>query len=124
MAISTREPLIRYLRSHAAILRLSSRSRSAVEGVELQARALELLAGHVSSLAEDDERLLMLGALAIRGGDFTPDPGAEHALAQFVGTGVEDCEKFLTQLSHIARDDALARAREFGYLPPRNGAER
>ena len=118
MAISTREPLIRYLRSRAAIHRLSRRSRSAIEGSEPHARALELLADHVGSLAEDDERLLILGILAIRGGDFTPGPGADHALDQFIGTGVEDCETFLTQLSHVARDDALARAREFGYLPP------
>jgi hypothetical protein len=84
----------------------------------LHARALELLADHVGALAEDDERLLMLGALAIRGADFTPGPGAEHALNQFIGTSREECETFLIRLSHIARDDALARAREFGYLPP------
>ena len=118
MAISTPAPLIRYLRSQATILRLSNRSRSAIEGAELHARALELLSDRVDSLAEDDERLIMLGTLAIRGGDFMPGPGAEHALNQFVGTNVEECETFLTQLSHIARDDALARAREFGFLPP------
>jgi hypothetical protein len=118
MALSTREPLILYLRSHATILRLSSRSGSGIADAELHARALELLADHVGSLAEDDERLLVLGTLTIRGGDFTPGPGAEHALNQFVGTSTDDCERFLTQLSRIARDDGLARAREFGFLPP------
>ena len=118
MATSIRESLIHYLRSSATILRLSSRPIPATEGAEFHARALELLADHVGSLAEDDERLLMLGTLAIRGGDFTPGPGAEHALNQFVGASVEECDVLLTRLGHIARDDALARAREFGYLPP------
>jgi hypothetical protein len=118
MATSTREPLIRYLRAHAKILRISGHSRSAIEGAELHTRALEVLADRIGSLAEDDERLLMLGTLVVSGGDFTPGPGAEHALNLFTGTGTEDCEAFLTQLSHIARDDALARAREFGFLPP------
>ena len=118
MAISTREPLIRYLRSRATIIRLSNRCRLATQNAELHACALELLADGVGSAAEDDERLLMIGTLAIRGGDSTPGPGAEHALNQFMGTSAEDCETFLTQLSHISRDDALARAREFGFLPP------
>ena len=91
----------------------------ATERLEQHACALERLADYAGLLTEDDERLLMLGTLAVRGGEFTPGPVTEHALSQFTGTTTEECATFLTELSQIARDDALARAREFGFLPPR-----
>ena len=40
------------------------------------AHALELLADLVRDLPEDDERLLMLGTLAVRHGQFAPGPAA------------------------------------------------
>ena len=104
MATPTRAPVVRYLLAHATLL-----------------RALEQLADYVSGLPEDDERLLVIGTLAVRDGEFVPGPATEHALGQFTGASVDDCDAFLAQLSHIARDDALARAREFGFLPPRTG---
>jgi hypothetical protein len=82
------------------------------------ARSLELLASLVRGLPEDDERLLMLGTLAVRDGQFVPGPATEHALSQFTATSVEECDPFLTDLSRVARDDSLARARERGFLPP------
>ena len=119
MAISTREPLTRYLRAQARLLHLPGPSQAAAERAHQHARALERLADYIQALAEDDERLLMLGTLAVRGGDFVPGPATEHALRQFSGSSAEDCATFLLRLSHVARDDALARAREHGFLPPR-----
>jgi len=119
MAIHIREPLTRYLCAHATKLRQKGTPRAAAERLEVHARALELLADYVQALPEDDERLLLLGTLAVRGGDFVPGPAAEHALNQFTGVSGEECATFLGQLSRIARDDALARARELGFLPPR-----
>ena len=60
-----------------------------------------------------------LGTLAVRGGEFVPGSATEQALNQFTGATVDECATFLSRLSHIAGDDALARAREFGFLPPR-----
>ena len=117
MAIPTRDPVVRYLLRHATTVRLPG-TRAAVR-LEQHARAFELLADYVRGLAEDDERLLQLGTLAVRGGVFLPGPAAEHALIQFTGATIDECATFLSRLSHIARDDALARAREFGFLPPR-----
>jgi hypothetical protein len=119
MAVQTREPLIRYLCAHATMLRQTGTPRAAAERLELHARALELLADYVQALADDDERLLLLGTLAVRGGDFVPGPAAEHALNQFTGISGQESATFLGQLTRIARDDALARARELGFLPPR-----
>ena len=118
MAIPTRDPVVRYLLLHATMLRPSG-TRAAAEQLDQHARAIELLADYVRELGEDDERLLLLGTLAVRGGEFVPGPAAEHALSQFTGATGDECATFLSQLSHIARDDALARAREFGFLPPR-----
>ena len=118
MAIPTRDPVVRYLLLHATMLRPSG-TRAAGEHLDQHVRAFELLADYVRELAEDDERLLLLGTLAVRGGEFLPGPATEHALSQFTGTTVDECATFLSRLSHIARDDALARAREFGFLPPR-----
>jgi len=118
MAIPTRDPIARYLLLHATMLRRPG-MRAAADRLDEHAHALELLAGYVRGLADDDERLLLLGTLAVRGGEFVPGPATEHTLSQFVGASVEACATLLTELSHIARDDALARAREFGFLPPR-----
>ena len=118
MAIPTRDPVVRYLLLHATMLRLPG-MRAAAERLDQHARALELLADYVRGLAEDDERLLQLGTLAVRGGEFVPGPATEHALSQFTGATADECAAFLSRLCHIARDDALARAREFGFLPPR-----
>jgi hypothetical protein len=116
----TREAFLAYLLVHATMVR---RRRAAVLGaaerLEEHARALELLADLVRVLPEDDERLLILGTLVVRGGQFAPGPASEHALTQFAGTSREACDTFLTSLVPIARDDALARARAHGHLPPR-----
>jgi hypothetical protein len=115
---SIREPLIAYLLVRATMLRDPAAAPAASENLSAHAHALELLATLVRGLPADDERLLMLGTLAVREGQFVPGPATEHALSQFIGTSVEDCEAFLTDLSRVARDDSLARARERGYLPP------
>jgi hypothetical protein len=106
MAIHTREPIIAYLLVHAP------------EQPAEHAQALEQLAAFVRGLADDDERLLMLATLAIRNGQFVPGPATEHALNQFMRASVRECNVFLSDLSRVARDDALARARERGFLPP------
>ena len=118
MAIPTRDPVVRYLLLHATMLHRPG-MRGAAERLDAHARALEFLANYVRELPEDDERLLRLGTLAVRGGEFLPGPASEHALSQFMGASIDECATFLGRLSHIARDDALARAREFGFLPPR-----
>jgi len=41
-----------------------------------------------------------------------------EALTQFASTSREVCDASLTTLVQIARDDALARARAHGHLPP------
>jgi len=74
----------------------------------LSAQALELLAELVRSLPDDDERMLVLSTLAVRGGQFAPGPGTEHALSQFEATSRGACDAFLTNLVRIARDDAIA----------------
>src|SRR5207302_11505400 len=83
MAIPTRDPVVRYLLLHASTLRLPG--TRAAERLDQHARAIELLANYVRGLAEDDERLLQLGTLAVRGGEFVPGPATEHALGQFTG---------------------------------------
>ena len=81
------------------------------------AQALDLLAELVRSLPNDDERMLVLGTLAVRGGQFAPGPGTEHALSQFEATSRDACDGFLNNLVRIARDAAFARARTHGRLP-------
>jgi hypothetical protein len=87
-----------------------------VERLHKHAHALELLAELVRSLPEKDERLLMLATLAARDCQFVPS--TEHALSQFADTSREARAAFLDNLVCIARDDALARARADGHLPP------
>jgi hypothetical protein len=119
MTIPTREPFLTYLRAHATVLRQQvAGAPAAQEHLEAHARALELLAELVHGLPEDDERLLMLGTLAVRDGLFAAGAGTEHALSQFNGATREACDVFLTNLVRIARDDALTSARAHGHLPP------
>src|SRR6266851_5393497 len=94
MAIPTRDPVVRYLLLHATMLRLPG-MRAAAERLDQHTRALEFLADYVRGLAEDDERLLQLGTLAVRGGEFVPGQATEHALSQFAGATVEECATFL-----------------------------
>ena len=82
-----------------------------------QAQVLEGLAAFVRGLPESDERLLLLGTLAVRGGQFVPGGATRHAIARFVGASPEARDAFLTTLARVARDDALARARDHGLLP-------
>jgi hypothetical protein len=118
MSIPTREPLVAYVLDHAAMLRRQrDTAPAAAESLEKHSRALELLADLVRGLPEDDERLLLLGTLAVRNGRFVPGPAAEHAMTHFAATSVEACDAFLTSLVQIARDDAIARARAHGQLP-------
>src|SRR5205814_1436449 len=109
MAIHTRAPLIRYLVAHATLLSLPGTPQATAEHLDQHACALELLADYVRGLTEHEERLLLIGTLAVRGGELTPGPATEHAISRFTGASAEEFDVFLTQLSHVARDDALAR---------------
>ncbi len=119
MALPARDPFSAYLLGHAIMLRRRQPAPGTAERLAEHAHALDLLAGVVRDLAEDDERLLMLATLAVRQGHFTPGPAADHALTQFAGTSRDVCDTFLTTLVHIALDDALEQARHHGVLPPR-----
>jgi hypothetical protein len=117
--MATREPLLAYFLVHAGMLRRQrATAPAAAERLTNHADALELLADLVRTLPEDDERLLLLGILAVRDGQFVPGPGAEHALTEFVAASIAVCDAFLTTLVQIVRDDAIARARAHGQLPP------
>jgi hypothetical protein len=119
MATPIREPFLAYVLVHAHMLRRQRvTAPAAAERLEAHAQALDLLAELVRSLPDDDERMLVLGTLAVRGGQFAPGPGTEHALSQFEATSRDACDRFLTNLVRIARDDAIARSRTHGRLPP------
>ena len=116
----TRAPFLAYLLVHTTMLRRRCLANpETADRLEDHVHALELLADLVRALPEDDERLLVLGTLVVRGGQFAPGPASEHALTHFAGISREACDTFLTSLVQIARDDALARARAQGHLPPR-----
>ncbi len=120
MAIPTREPFHAYLLVRAAMLRRRRAGAPiAVSRPEEHAHALELLADLIRTLPDDDERLLMLSTLAVRDGQFVPGASTVHGLSRFAGTSREACDRFLTGLVQVARDDAVGRAREHGLLPPR-----
>jgi hypothetical protein len=120
MAIPTREPFRAYLLVRAAMLRRRRAGAPiAASRLEEHAHALELLADLIRALPDDDERLLMLSTLAVRDGQFVPGASTQHGLSQFTGTSREACDRFLTSLVQVARDDALGRAREHGLLSPR-----
>ena len=118
MAIPIREPFLAYVLVHARMLRRQRvTAPAAAERLESHAQALELLAELVRSLPDDDERLLVLSTLAVRGGQFAPGPSTEHALSQFEATSRGACDAFLTDMVRIARDDAIVRASTHGHLP-------
>jgi hypothetical protein len=120
VAIPARDPFLAYLRDHATLLNRGREALpAAAEHLAERAHAFELLAELVRSLPEDDERLLLLGTLAVRNGQFRPGPATEHALTEYQGASREACDAFLTSLTRVARDDALERARAHGHLPPR-----
>jgi hypothetical protein len=119
MAIPAHDPFIAYLLVHATMLRGYPAAPAAAAPLVGRAHALELLADVVRDLPEDDERLQLLVTLAVRHGQFAPGPAADHALTRFAGTSREVCDTFLTTLVHVARDDALGRARDHGVLPPK-----
>jgi hypothetical protein len=115
----SREPVVPYLHTHAELLRRQrATAPAAAPRLDVHADALDLLADLVRTLPDDDERLLMLRTLAVREGRFEPGAGAEHALNQFAGVSSQECDAFLSNLVRIVRDDALARARAHGHLPP------
>jgi hypothetical protein len=120
MTLSARDPLSAYLLVQASQLRRRELPPVLAGHAQEQAHRLETLAAFVRSLPETDERLLLLGTLAVREGQFVPGGAAEHALRGFVGASPEACDAFLSNLARIARDDALARARAHG-LPPQRG---
>jgi hypothetical protein len=125
MIRSAREAFIAYVLRRAAEFRQQRRSAppDAENSSLLHASALVLLAEVVSLLPGDDDRMRALGTLAVREGCFAPGPGVEHAISQFVEQTSEACDAFLTKLVRIARDDALARARATGHLPPARPAQ-
>ena len=87
MAIPIREPFLAYVLVHARMLRRQRvTAPAAADRLEAHAQALELLAELVRFLPDDDERMLVLGTLAVRDGQFVPGPGTEHALSQFEAT--------------------------------------
>ena len=117
MATSARDPFIAYLLVHATMLRGHQVAPAAAALLAEHVNTLELLVDVMRDLPEDDERLLMLVTLAVRHGQFTPGPAADHAITGFTGASRAVCDTFLTTLVHIARDDALGRARDHGILP-------
>jgi hypothetical protein len=117
MAFSAREPLAAQLLMQADLLRDRALAPAEAASVRDQADALGGLAAFVSSLPDSDERLLVLGTLAVRGGQFVAGGATLHAIRRFTGMTAEAREAFLTTLVHVARDDALARARAHGLLP-------
>ena len=117
MPLSARDPFAAYLLVQASLLRRRDLPPVLAAHAAEQAQLLEGLAAFVRSLPESDERLLVLGTLAVRGGEFVPGGATRHAITRFVGRTPEVCDAFLTTLAHIARDDALARARAHGLLP-------
>jgi hypothetical protein len=119
MTSSARDPLAAYLLAQAGLLRRRDLPPGLAAQAAEQAEILEGLAAFVRSLPESDERLLLLGTLAVRGGQFVPGGATQHAITRFVGTTLEARDAFLTNLTHIARDDALAQARAHGLLPRR-----
>ena len=119
MATPARNPFIAYLLVHAAMLRGHQVAPASAAHLAEHVNALELLADVVRDLPEDDERLHMLVTLAVRHGQFAPGPAADHALTRFTGASRAVCDTFLTTLLHVARDDALGRARDHGILPPK-----
>jgi hypothetical protein len=119
MTPSARNPLAAYPLVQAGLLRRRELPPVLAPHAVEQAEVLEGLAAFVRGLPESDERLLVLGTLAVRNGQFMPGGATQYALLTFIGTSPEACDAFLTNLVRIARDDALTRARAHGVLPQR-----
>jgi hypothetical protein len=119
MTPSARDPLAAYLLVQAGLLRRRDLPPVVAARAREHAQHLTDLAAFVRSLPESDERLLLLGTLAVRNGQLVPGGATQHALLTFVGSSPEACDALLSKLVHIARDDALARARAHGALPQR-----
>jgi hypothetical protein len=119
MAPTAHDPFIAYLLVHATMLRGHQAAPAAAALLAEHVNAIELLVDVVRDLPDDDERLLMLVTLAVRHGQFAPGPAADHAITRFAGASRAACDTFLTTLVHVARDDALGRARDHGILPPK-----
>jgi hypothetical protein len=119
MTISAHHPLATYLHEQADLLRRRDLPPILAAHVLDQTHVLEDLAAFVRGLPESDERLLVLGTLAVRDGRFVPGGATQHAIAGFSGTTPDARDAFLANLVRIARDDALARARAHGLLPQR-----
>lgn len=117
MTSSARDPLAAYLLVQAGVLRRRELPPLLAAHAADQAHVLEGLAAFVRGLPESDERLLLLGTLAVRQGQFMPGGATRHAIDRFEGTTPEAYDAFLSTLAHVARDDALARARAHGLLP-------
>jgi hypothetical protein len=108
MSSSDREPILRYLATHAAMLGREHAAALAEPGhPDKYVRALALLGELVRGLPEDDERLLSLATLGVRDGQFNPGPATQHALGQFVGSSVAECDAFLTRLECRSRATTL-----------------
>ena len=117
MTPSARIPLAVYLLVQAGLLRRRKLHPVLAAHASERAQLLEGLAAFVRRLPESDERLLLLGTLAVRDGQLVPGGATQHAILTFVGTSPEARDAFLTTLARVARDDAPARARDHGLLP-------
>jgi len=92
---------------------------------ESSAHGLDELAAFVRGLADDDERLIELGALGFRDGLWIP-PSADaagHAISRFrFDRRDQSCDLFLTQLVPLVGDDAIRQAQFADELPyPEDG---
>ena len=91
---------------------------ASAERLEKHAEALELLADLVRDLPEDDERLLLLGTLAVRNGQFVPGPAAGARLDAICRRVRRGMQRFP---NHPCRDRTRRRHRAgpaHGHLPP------
>ena len=118
MVIPTREALVAYLLVRAATLRRPPDVAPAIAERLAHARALDLPVEVVRALPRRRRAPADAGHTVVRGGQFAPGAGTDHALNQFVGGSREACETFLSRLVGIAQDDPIAQARAGGHLPP------
>ena len=86
MTPSARDPLAAYLLVQAGLLRTRDLHPVLAAHAHEHTQHLEGLAAFVRSLPESDERLLLLGTLAVRNGQLVPGGATQHALLTFVGT--------------------------------------
>ena len=93
MTPSARDPLATYLLVQAGVLRDRELPPVLAAHAREQADMLEGLAAFVRRLPESDERLLLLGTLTVRDGQFRLGGATQHALLTFVGTSPEACKR-------------------------------